>query len=85
VIKGTTVLGKIHHVPTKGHFVVLSLDMMFFTVIPFLVTVSRNVRLITASAHQDKKRKTVWNALKQVMNLYNSTHSVRSRVFGKEE
>jgi hypothetical protein len=36
----------------------------------FLITVSRYIRFITATMLSDRKKKTIWNALRQVMNLY---------------
>jgi len=43
---------------------------MHFTVINFLITVSRNFRFITAGVLTNRKRVTIFNSIKHVMNLY---------------
>jgi hypothetical protein len=43
---------------------------MHFTGINFLITVSRNFRFITAGVLTDRRRVTIFNSIKHVMNLY---------------
>jgi hypothetical protein len=59
---------------------------MYLMGIAFLVTVSRNVRFITANALQDRKKNTIWKALNQVMNIYKSRgHLVEEVEFSERE
>jgi hypothetical protein len=76
-IKGKTVCLKPQHVKVdvtseqvKSMKVVLSIDLMSFTGITFLVTVSRDVRFITALFLQDRWKATILKAIKTVVNLY---------------
>jgi hypothetical protein len=50
--------------------IVLSVDIMHFTGINFLITVSRNFRFITAGVLSDRKRVTIFNAIRHVINIY---------------
>jgi hypothetical protein len=50
--------------------IVLAVDVMKFTGLNFLVTVSRAIGFITATLLRDKKKGTIIEALKQVINLY---------------
>jgi hypothetical protein len=79
LIKGKTVREKAEHVlvkpsdePDEKQFIVLSVDIMYYMGIPFLITVARDVRFITSTALSHRKMKMVWNALKLVVNLYKS-------------
>jgi hypothetical protein len=62
VLKGKTTRAKPEHVPVhvqekpQPRNIVLSVDVMFFTGLSILVTVSRNIRFITATLLQDRKR-----------------------------
>ncbi len=50
---------------------------MYFTGLPFLITVSRNICFITASVLPDRKKDTIWKTLRQVINVYrNRGHRV---------
>jgi hypothetical protein len=44
---------------------VLSVDVMYFTVIAFLITVSRMYKFITLKALKDRERRMIFEALKQ--------------------
>jgi len=76
-IKGKTVRSKPQHVKVdvtseqvKSMKVVLSIDLMSFTGITFLVTVARDVRFITTSFLQDRRKATILKAIRTVVNLY---------------
>jgi hypothetical protein len=74
-IKGKTTRSKPHHVQVESGSpeklrIVLSVDIMHFTVINFLITVSRNFRFITAGVLTNRKRVAIFNSIKHVMNLY---------------
>jgi hypothetical protein len=45
---------------------------MYIMGIIFLITVSRNIRFITATVLTDRKKQTILQAIKQVMMLYKS-------------
>ncbi len=50
------------------------------------MTVLRDVRFITATTLVDRKKKTIWSALKQVINLYQSKgHTVEEVEFIERE
>lgn len=62
--------------------IVLSVDIMHFTGICFLVTVSRDFKFITAGALTDWKKVTVLKSIKHVINLYKGKgHEVEKVVF----
>jgi len=76
-IKGETVRSKPQHVKVdvtseqvKSMKVVLSIDLMSFTGITFLVTVARDVQFITALFLQDRRKATILKAIRTVVNLY---------------
>jgi len=50
--------------------IVLAVDVMKFTGLNFLVTVSRAIGFITATLLRDRKKGTIVEALKQVINVY---------------
>jgi hypothetical protein len=50
--------------------IVLAVDVMKFTGLNFLVTVSRAIGFITATLLRDRKKGTIIEALKQVINVY---------------
>ena len=75
-IKGKTTRTKPQHVqvesssfPERKKDIVLSVDIMHFTGINFLVTVSRDIKFITAGALSDRKKITISKSIKQVLNL----------------
>jgi hypothetical protein len=77
VIKGKTVREKPKHVSVDIDIVakeklniVLAVDVMHFTSLNFLVTVSHNLQFITATILPDRKKKTIEQALKQVISVY---------------
>jgi hypothetical protein len=77
IIKGKTVQSKPRSVTIdvqtaehEKHNIVLAVDVMSFTGLSFLVTVSRSIRFITASLLTDRKKKTLVQALIQVANVY---------------
>jgi hypothetical protein len=57
--------------------IILAIDVMYFTGLSFLVTVSRTMGFITVSFLRDRKKKTIVDALKQVITVYKGKgHSV---------
>ena len=52
------------------HKVNLSADIFFVNSIPFLITLSRNIRFITGDRLQNRKVGTILSALVRVFNLY---------------
>jgi hypothetical protein len=77
VLKGKTTRTKPEHITvdtTLAHprqrDIILSVDIMYFTGIPFLVTVSRNILFITATVLSDRKKHTIRTALQQVFRIY---------------
>ncbi len=50
--------------------IILSIDIMFFAGLSFLVTVSRNIRFITAPLLTDHKKGTIFKAIQQVFRIY---------------
>ena len=49
---------------------ILAVDVMTFTGLNFLMTTSRNIRFLTATLLLDRRKKTLIQALKQVVNVY---------------
>ncbi len=78
VIKGKTVRQKQSHVKietdmkmkVKHEQIIFAIDLLYFTGLIFLITVSRDIRFITATMIPDRKKNTIFGALKQVLNLY---------------
>jgi len=75
--KGKTIRSKPEHVsvnlsstPKERRDIVLSVDLMHIMELSFLVTVVRDVRFITVNAIPDRKKKTILNAMSQVINLF---------------
>jgi hypothetical protein len=57
--------------------IILAIDLMYFTGMSFLVTVSRKIGFITMSFLRDRKKKTIIDALKQAIGVYKGKgHSV---------
>lgn len=80
------VLVEVNNPPISKQEVVLSVDLMHFIGVNFLITVSRDVRFITATILYDQKKKIIWNALRQVMNLYRSKgHTVEEVEFTERQ
>jgi hypothetical protein len=90
-IKGKTVRSKSEHVPVnlncfprERKALILSVDLMHIMEICFLVTVIRDLRFITAIALSDRKRKTIMDAMNQVINLYRGRgHEVKEMEFSE--
>jgi hypothetical protein len=73
-------------VSVNKQLIVLLVDLMHFIGLTFLVTVLRDMRFITATTLVDRKKKTIWSALKQVINLYQSKgHTVEEVEFIERE
>ncbi len=90
VLKGKTVRKKTSHVKVetetrnemKTKEIILSVDLMYVLGLTFLVTVSRDIRFITASVLLDRKKNTIMNAIKQVMKIYQGKgHEIESVEF----
>jgi hypothetical protein len=59
---------------------------MYFTGLIFLTTVSRNIRFVTATLLTDRKKKTIMDALKQVLKIYQGKgHKVQDVEFNEED
>lgn len=50
--------------------IVLSVNLMLFTGLLFLITVSRNIKVITAMLLPDCKKITIFKAIQQVFRIY---------------
>ncbi len=94
VLKGKTVRQKQNHVKietdikpkVKQEHIVLAVDLLYFTGLTFLITVSRNIRFITATMIPDRKKNTILGALKQVINLYQGRgHKLEGLEFNVDE
>jgi hypothetical protein len=90
VLKGKTVRTKPEHVkieidsvtPCKQIGIILSADIMYFTGLAFLIMVSRSIGFITATLLADRKKQTILEAMKQIMNLYrNRGHEIKELDF----
>jgi len=65
--------------------IILAVDVMNFTGLRFLVTVSRTLGFITATLLRDRKKRTIVEALKQVISVYKRKgHSVLSMNFTEQ-
>jgi len=92
VIKGKTVREKPKHVSVDIDIaakeklnIVLAVDVMHFTSLNFLVTVSHNLQFITATILPDRKKKTIEQALKQVISVYQGRgHTVNEMNFNEQ-
>ncbi len=76
VLKGKTTRKKTEHVSfeisekPKPVNIILSIDVMYFTGLTFLTTASQNIRFITATLLVDRKKKTIFDAIQQVIRIY---------------
>jgi hypothetical protein len=92
VLKGKTTRTKPEHVQVQvqekpqPRNVILSIDVMFFTGLSFLITVSRNIRFITATLLQDRKKATIFKAIQQVFRVYQGRgHIINDVEFTQDE
>jgi hypothetical protein len=94
VLKGKTIRQKQSHVKietdmktkVKQERIILAVDLLYFTGLIFLITVSRDIRFITATMIPDRKKNTIFGALKQVLNLYKGRgHKLDSLEFNVDE
>jgi hypothetical protein len=75
-IKGKTTRKRPDHIPIivfdqpKPKNLVLSVDVMYFTGLMFLTTVSRNVNFITASLLENRRKQTLLQEIQKVFNIY---------------
>jgi retron-type reverse transcriptase len=66
--------------------VILSVDIMYFTGLYFLITVSRGIIFITAMILQDRKKATILKAIQQVCNVYKSRgHNINEMEFVNQQ
>jgi hypothetical protein len=66
--------------------IILSVNLMSFTGFIFLTTVSRNIRFVTATLIQDRKKNTIMSALNQVIKIYHGKgHVVQDMEFEEIE
>jgi hypothetical protein len=92
VVKGKTVRVRLNRVVMDTETaameklnIVLAIDVMNFTGLSFLVTVSRSIGFITASLLRDRKKRTIVEALKQVMSVYKGKgHTVLTMNFTEQ-
>ena len=90
-IKGKTIRTKPEHVSVdlnsfskERRTLVLLVDLMHIMEISFLVTVIRDVRFIMVNVLPDRKRKTIMDAMSQVINLYKERgHKVEEMEFSE--
>jgi len=54
----------------KPKNLVLSVDIMYFTGLMFLTTVSQNVIFITASLLENRRKQTILQEIQKVFNIY---------------
>jgi hypothetical protein len=93
VIKGKTVRTKpnpvmidIYTAVKEKHNIILAVDIMQFTSLISLVTVSRNIKFITAMHLSDQKKKTIVHAVKQAIAVYQGKgHTVTDIEFTETE
>ena len=92
VLKGKTVQSKPKSLQVQimnkpqPQDIVLIIDIMKFTGLYFLVTVSRGILFITTTLLPDRKKNTIMNALLQVFNIYkNRGHCVNDVEFKNSE
>jgi hypothetical protein len=92
VLKGQTTQKKPEHISvstlekTEPKNIILIIDIIFFTGLPFLITVSRNIKFITAHLLSDRKRGTILKAILQVLRIYQGTgHAVDDVEIGELE
>jgi len=92
VLKGKTTRKKTEHVSfeisekPKPVNIILSIDVMYFTGLTFLTTVSQNIRFITATLLVDQKKKTIFDAIQQVIRIYKGKgHEVDNIEFEEDE
>ncbi len=65
--------------------IVLAVDVMNFIGLSFLVTASRSIGFITTSLLRDRKKRTIVEALKQVMSVYRAKgHTVLTMNFTEQ-
>ncbi len=75
-LKGKTTRSKPDHIPVsisdkpQPKNIVLSIDILFFTGLSFLIMVSRNIRFITAMLLPNRKKLTIFKAIRQVFRIY---------------
>jgi REP element-mobilizing transposase RayT len=92
VLKGKTVQSKPKSLQVQilnkpqPQDIVLSIDIMHFTGLYFLVTVSRGIMFIMTSLLPDRKKNTIMNALWHVFNIYkNRGHCLNDVEFNNSE
>jgi hypothetical protein len=87
VLKGKAVRKKTDHVKimidnttsVDARNIVLNVDLMYILGLVCLVTVSRNIRFITATILPDQKKSTIVHAFQQVMKIYKGRgHAIES-------
>jgi hypothetical protein len=88
VLKGKTTRKKTENTPVQifdkpqPKNITLSVDIMYFTGMTFLTTVSRNIRFLTATFLINRKKKVVMDSIQQVMKVYGSKgHNVKGMQF----
>ncbi len=70
----------------KPRNIILCIDIMFFTGLPFLITVSRNIKFITATLLIDRRKSTILKAIQKVFRVYQGRgHEVDNVEFTEEE
>jgi hypothetical protein len=92
VIKGKTTKKKSDQVQIElsqavyERNIILAVDIMHFTGLNFLVTVSRTIKFITVMHLVNRKKKTIVEAMRQVINLYKGRgHTVTDFEFTETE
>jgi hypothetical protein len=94
MLKGKTLHQKQSHAKIEADvmpkvnqvYVVLAIDLLYFTGLTFLVSVCCDSRFITATMVPDRKKNTILGALKRVLYLYQGRgHKVDSMEFNVDE
>jgi hypothetical protein len=92
VWKGKTTRSKSEHVKvqflknSKPRNIILSVDLMNFTGLMFLTTVSGNIKFITATLVLDRKKNTIMGAIQQVLKIYQGKgHLIEDIEFEEKE
>jgi hypothetical protein len=66
--------------------IILSVDLMSFTGLIFVTTATRNIRFVTTTLIQDRKKNTIMSALNQVIKIYHGKgHVVQDMEFEETE
>ena len=66
---------------SRYHDVIIGADIVFVNKLPFMVTISRNIKFCTAELILDQKQETLFAAIKAVSNIYGIRGFVAKFIF----